>query len=78
MPRYVSAKEFRQRFTEIVENLKRTGEIVVLKRSKPLFKAVPFEEMPSDLLDRVSIIEDSAQPGLREISRIVHKLRRVK
>jgi len=78
MPRYVSAKEFRQRFTEIVENLKRTGEIVVLKRSKPLFKVVPFEEMPSDLLDRVSIIEDSAQPGLQEISRIVHKLRRVK
>jgi antitoxin (DNA-binding transcriptional repressor) of toxin-antitoxin stability system len=37
MPRYVSAKEFRQRFSEIVEDLKRTGEIVVLKRSKPLF-----------------------------------------
>ena len=78
MPRYVSAKEFRQRFTEIVENLKQTGEIVVLKRSKPLFKVVPFEEMPSDLLDRASSIEDTAQPGLQEISRIVHELRRVK
>jgi antitoxin (DNA-binding transcriptional repressor) of toxin-antitoxin stability system len=40
MPQYVSAKEFRQRFTEIVEDLKRTGEIVVLKRSKPLFNIV--------------------------------------
>ena len=78
MPRYVSAKEFRQRFTEIVENLQRTGEIVVLKRSKPLFKVVPFEEMPSDLLDRASTIEDSGQPDLQDISRIVHKLRRVK
>jgi len=78
MPRYVSAKDFRQRFTEIIEDLKRTGEIIVLKRSKPLFKVVPFEEMPSDLLDRASAIEDSAQPGLQEISRIVHKLRRVK
>jgi prevent-host-death family protein len=78
MPKYVSAKEFRQKFTEIVENLKRTGEIVVLKRSKPLFKVVPFEEMPSDLLDRASTIEDTGQPGLQEISRIVHKLRRVK
>jgi prevent-host-death family protein len=78
MPKYVSAKDFRQRFTEIIKDLKRTGEIIVLKRSKPLFKVVPFEEMPSDLLDRASAIEDSAQPGLEEISRIVHKLRRVK
>jgi len=78
MPQYVSAKEFRQRFTEIVEDLKRTGEIVVLKRSKPLFKVVPFEEMPSDLLNRASTVEDSGQPDLQEISRIVHKLRRIK
>jgi prevent-host-death family protein len=78
MPQYVSAKEFRQRFTEIVEDLKRTGEIVVLKRSKPLFKVIPFEEMPSDLLNRASTIEDSGQPDLQEISRIVHKLRRIK
>jgi len=78
MPQYVSAKEFRQRFTEIVENLRRTGEIVVLKRSKPLFKVVPYEEMPSDLLDRASTIEDSGQPDLQDISRIVHKLRRIK
>jgi len=78
MPRYISAKEFRQRFSEIVEDLKRTGEIVVLKRSKPLFKVVPFEEVPSDLLNRASTIRDSGQPDLREISRIVHKLRRIK
>jgi prevent-host-death family protein len=78
MPQYVSAKEFRLRFTEIVEDLKRTGEIVVLKRSKPLFKVIPFEETPSDLLNRASTVEDSGQPGLQEISRIVHKLRRIK
>ena len=78
MPRYVSAKEFRQRFSEIVEDLKRTGEIVVLKRSKPLFKVVPFEEVPSDLLNRASTVKDSGQPDLQEISQIVHKLRRIK
>ena len=77
MPRYVSAKEFRQRFSEIVEDLKRTGEIVVLKRSKPLFKVVPFEEVPSDLLNRASTVKDSGQPDLQEISQIVHKLRRI-
>jgi prevent-host-death family protein len=77
MARYVSAKQFRQRFTEIVEDLKRTGEIVVLKRSKPLFKVIPFEEVPSDLLNRASSSEDSGQPDLQEISRIVHKLRRI-
>lgn len=78
MARYISAKEFRQQFSQIVEDLKRTGEIVVLKRSKPLFKVIPFEEVPSDLLNRASTIEDSGQPDLQEISRIVHKLRRIK
>lgn len=78
MPRYVSAKEFRQRFSDIVEDLKRMGEIVVLKRSKPLFKVVPFEEVPSDLLDRASAVKDRGQPDLQEISRIVHNLRRTK
>jgi prevent-host-death family protein len=78
MSQYMSAKEFRLRFSEIVENLKRTGEIVVLKRSKPLFKVVPFEKTPSDLLDRAASITDMSQPDLQEISRIVHKVRRVK
>ena len=77
MTRYISAKEFRQRFTEIVEDLKQTGEIVVLKRSKPLFKVLPFEELPSDLLNRASSSEDSGQPDLQEISRIVHKARSI-
>ena len=78
MPRYISAKEFRERFSDIVEDLKRAGEIVVLKRSRPLFKIIPFEEVPSDLLDRASAVKDSGQPDLQEISRIVHNLRRIK
>lgn len=75
MTKYMSAKEFRQRFPDIAGDLKRWGEIIVLKRSKPLFKVVPFEESPSDLLDRAVSIQDSTQPELKEISRIVHKLR---
>ena len=78
MARYISAKEFRQRFTKIVEDLKRTGEIVVLKRSKPLFKILPFEEISSDLLNRASSTQDSGQPDLQEISRIVHEVRGMK
>ncbi len=78
MPGYISAKEFRQRFSEISEDLKRFGEIIVLKRSKPLFKVLPFEEIPSDLLDRASAIKDNGQKDLQEISRIVHDLRGVK
>ena len=78
MPQYVSAKEFRQRFSEIVDDLKKAGEIVVLKRSKPLFKIVPFEEIPTDLLNRASTVQDSGQPDLQEISQIVHEFRRVK
>ncbi len=75
MTKFVSAKEFRQRFPDVVKNLKRWGEIVVLKRSKPLFKVVPFEESPSDLLDRAAVLQDSGQPDLQELSLIVHKLR---
>jgi antitoxin (DNA-binding transcriptional repressor) of toxin-antitoxin stability system len=76
MPRYMSAKEFRQKFAEIGEDLKAVKEIVVVKRSKPLFKVVPFEELPSDLLERASLVKDSRQPELQEIARIVHQLRR--
>ena len=75
MPLYVSAKEFRQKFSDMAKEIKRAGEIIVLKRSKPLFRVVPFEEMPSDLLDRVSAVKDNTQPDLQEISRIVHEMR---
>jgi len=78
MARYMSAKEFRLRFSEIAEDLKKSGEIVVVKRSKPLFKVVPFEEVPSDLLDRAAAVKDSNQLDLQEISNIVHRVRRVR
>jgi antitoxin (DNA-binding transcriptional repressor) of toxin-antitoxin stability system len=77
MPRYISAKEFRQRFSSLVEELKQSGEIIVLKKSKPPFKVVPFEEIPSDLLERATALTDNRQSDLREISRIVHRLREV-
>ena len=78
MARYVSAKEFRLRFSELAEDLQKSGEIVVVKRSKPLFKVVPFEEVPTDLLDRAAAIKDRKQLDLQEISRIVHKVRQVR
>jgi antitoxin (DNA-binding transcriptional repressor) of toxin-antitoxin stability system len=78
MARYVSAKEFRLRFSEMAEDLRKSGEIVVVKRSKPLFKVVPFEEVPTDLLDRVAATKDRKQLDLQEISRIVHKVRQVR
>lgn len=78
MSRYMSAKEFRKRFSDIPNELKKSGEIVVLKRSKPLFKVVPFEDFPSDLLERASTVEDNTQPDLLEISQIVHDLRATK
>ena len=75
MTQYLSAKEFRQRIPKIREDLKKWGEIIVLKKSKPQFKVVPFEDMPSDLLDRAATIKDPAQPDLRNIADLVHKLR---
>jgi hypothetical protein len=75
MTQYLSAKEFRQRIPRIAEDLKKWGEIIVLKKSKPQFKVVPFEEVPSDLLDRAAAVQDPAQPDLQEISGLVHKIR---
>ena len=75
MTQYLSAKEFRQRIPKITEDLKRWGEIIVLKKSKPQFKVVPFEEVPLDLLDRATAIQDPAQPDLQDIAGIVHKIR---
>ena len=76
MAQYISTKEFRQRLPRISEDLKKWGEIVVLKKSKPQFKVVPFEDVPADLLDRAGSIQDPAQPDLQEIADMVHKLRR--
>ena len=77
MTRYISTKEFRQRIPNISEDLKRYGEIIVLKKSKPLFKVVPFEEIPSDLLDRAAAIQDPTQADLQEIAGLVHRIRKV-
>ena len=78
MTHYLSAKEFRQRIPSISEDLKKWGEIIVLKKSKPQFKVVPFEEPPSDLLDRATAIQDPAQPDLQDIARIVHRIREMR
>ncbi len=75
MTQYLSAKEFRQRIPKIPEDLQKWGEIIVLKKSKPLFKVVPFEEVSSDLLDRAGAVQDHAQPDLQDIANIVHRLR---
>jgi len=77
MPQYLSAKEFRKRIPSIPDDLKRWKEIIVLKKSRPVFRVVPFEETPADLLDRAENMRDPAQPDLQEIAKIVHKIREV-
>ena len=75
MAKYLSAKEFRQQLPHVAEDLARWGEIVVVKRSKPQFKVVSLEDSPGDLLDRAATVDDTGQPNLEDISRIVHELR---
>jgi antitoxin (DNA-binding transcriptional repressor) of toxin-antitoxin stability system len=77
MVHYLSAKEFRERIPTIPDDLKRWKEIIVLKKSKPAFRVVPFEETPADFLDRADTIRDPAQPDLQEIAGIVHMIREV-
>ena len=64
MPQYLSAKEFRERIPTIPDDLKRWKEIIVLNKSRPAFRVLPFEEGPSDLLDRAEAMQDPNQPGL--------------
>ncbi len=77
MTQYISTKEFRLRLSTVAEDLKKAGEIIVLKKSKPLFKIIPFEEVPSDILDRANSLFDNSQPDLTEIAQIVHNLRKL-
>lgn len=77
MPQYLSAKEFRDRLPTIPEDLKRWKEIIVLNKSRPAFRVVPFEETPGDLLDRAGSLPDPTQPDLQELSRIVHAIRKM-
>lgn len=77
MPQYLSAKEFRDRIPTIPEDLKRWKEIIVLNKSRPAFRVVPFEETPVDLLDRAESIPDATQPDLQELARIVHNIREI-
>ena len=77
MTKYISAKEFRSRLPYVADDLKKWREIVVLKRSRPLFKVVPFEESPADLLERARSKEDAVQPELSEIADLVHAVRGV-
>ncbi|MBW2010050.1 MAG: hypothetical protein JRJ16_18920 [Deltaproteobacteria bacterium] len=41
MPRYIDAKEFRQRFSTMAEKVKGAGETTVLKRSIPRLQVEP-------------------------------------
>ena len=75
MARYLSAKEFRQQLPHVAEDLSRWGEIIVLKRSKPLFRVLPFAGQAGDLLDRAAELQDDTAPDLAQISRIVHQVR---
>lgn len=75
MAKYLSAKEFREQLPRVAEDLVRWGEIVVLKRSKPLFRVLPFEGQAGDLLERAAEDEDDTRPDLEQISRIVHRMR---
>jgi antitoxin (DNA-binding transcriptional repressor) of toxin-antitoxin stability system len=77
MTQYISTKEFRLRLSTVAEDLKKAGEIIVLKKSKPLFKIIPFEDVPSDILDRANSLIDNGQPDLNEIAQIVHNLRKL-
>lgn len=77
MTQYISTKEFRLRLSSVAEDLKKAGEIIVLKKSKPLFKVVPYEEIPFDILDRANTLDDNTQPELQEIAQIVHNLRKI-
>lgn len=77
MTKYISAKAFRNRLPHIADDLKQWRELVVLKHSQPLFKVVPVEDKPIDILDRAASSEDPSRPELDEIAAIVHRIRGV-
>ncbi len=82
MAQYISAKEFRTNFTELVEQIKKGLTLIVVKRSRPVFKVLPIDSRDElgeskDLLREVSINPERA-PSLTKINSIIHALRKKK
>lgn len=75
MEQMVSAKEFRLHFTEMCEKILKGTSLLVLKRSKPIFRAEPLINSHADLLDRVKGTPGKAL-SLEEINEVVHRVRR--
>ena len=74
MEEFVSAKDFRLKFTEMCQKVLSGRSFTVLRRSKPIFQVIPMKNDVSDLLNRASENGDQG-PSLNELNAIVHQVR---
>ncbi len=73
----VTASDFRNKFPEIVKQIKSGKSLVAILRSRPVFRIVPLNaaESPKDWLAKLQKSPDYYEPSMEEINEIVHKLR---
>ena len=75
MEEMVTARDFRLKFREICTKILQGKSLIVVRRSRPIFRVEPIEESPSDLLNRTSSDPEQGPP-MEEIADMVHAIRR--
>ena len=75
----VTASDFRNKFPEIVKQVKNGESLVAILRSRPVFRIIPLTSENSSQVNWLSKLQkttDYNEPSMEEINSLVHKLRK--
>ncbi len=74
----VTASDFRHKFPEIVKQVSNGETLIAILRSKPVFRVVPLnaDAAPTSWLSKLRDSSNYSEPSMKEINKIVHKLRK--
>ena len=76
----VTASDFRHKFPDIVKQVSDGKTLIAILRSKPVFRVVPLntDTTPANWLTKSHDVSSNSEPSMKEINKIVHKLRKEK
>ena len=75
MEEMVTARDFRLKFKEICDKVLKGSSLIVVRRSKPIFRVEPLVKDQNDLLNRAAA-DSQEGPSLEEVNDIVHTIRK--
>lgn len=74
----VTASDFRNKFPQIVQQVKNGETLIAILRSRPVFKVVPLStsEKKENWLSKIREAGEADAPSMEEINKIVHNIRK--